>query len=1006
MKFLRVILLTGITAGLQAQQVEFNRDIRPILSDRCFACHAADATAKGIRLRLDREEVAKSDLGGGRHAIVPGEPASSVLLQRIRSTNKAMRMPPAHTGATISDAEAALIEQWIKEGAQWQKHWAFLPPQRARLPIDNVQPIDAFVRSRLMKEHMVPSPRADRYTLIRRASLDLTGLPPTPAEADAFVNDTSSDSYAKLLDRLLASDRYAERMTIRWLDAARYADTNGYQTDADRIMWRWRDWVIESYRRNQPYNEFLTEQIAGDLLPNATLQQKIATGFLRNHRGNSEGGIVPEEYLVEYAADRVETLSTVFLGLTVGCARCHNHKFDPIQQKEYYQLMAFVDNIGEPGRYLKYGNSPPMVAAPTTGQEQKLRALEARSQAAREQLAALQPQLQKARKAWEHTIAPGLRWSLTEDLSADLPAEQVLDGRSTIDAGDRAEFGFQDHFTLTAWVKSDTGDGVILQRMNDIEERPEGYGLHLSKGKLQVHFAVRRLDDAILVQTQQPAITAGEWHHIAVSYDGSRYAAGIRIYVDGKQQKLEVQLDALNQDFRRKGSLMFGGGGGWPDRFQGRMKEFRAYGRDLVSDEVVMLAQPSTPAEIAKIPEAERTPAQKLYLEQAFLNLASPPEAKSAYERVRKTESELAAMRETIPTVMVMDEPAVRPDTHVLLRGVYDKPGEKVDRLSLAALNPWPEGAPHNRLGLARWLTSKQNPLTARVAVNRYWQMLFGVGLVKTAEDFGSQGEWPSHLELLDWLALEYQENGWNTKQLLKTIMLSGTYQQSSRATSQMLEKDPENRLLARGARLRLPAEMLRDQALAASGLLSEKVGGPSVHPYQPAGLWSELGGKDYEPDHGDKLYRRSLYTFWKRTAPPPFMVSFDSALRETCTVREGRTNTPLQALHLLNDVQFLEAARKLAERTLHDGGASTLDRLTYAFRLVAVRAPRPKEIAELQQMLAFAGDRFGTDPAVARQFLAQGESPLDPQLDPVEHAKWMMVASMILNLDAAQTKE
>ena len=695
MKFVRVILLSGtILTRSQGEPLEFNRDIRPILSDRCFACHAADAASKGIRLRLDQEEIAKSDLGRGRRAIVPGEPSQSILLQRIRSENKALRMPPAHTGANVSEAEASLIEQWITEGAPWQKHWAFLPPRRVQPPVENIQPIDAFIRARLTKEGLRPSAPADRYTLIRRASLDLTGLPPTPAEADAFVNDPHPDSYSKLLDRLLASDRYAERMTIRWLDASRYADTNGYQTDADRNMWRWRDWVIDSYRRNQPYDRFLTEQLAGDLLPNATVQQKIATGFLRNHRGNSEGGIVPEEYLVEYAADRVETLSTVFLGLTVGCARCHNHKFDPIQQREYYQLMSFVDNIGEPGRYLKYGNSPPMVAAPTPDQEQKLRAMEALSQAARNELAALQPRLQVARRAWEATIPQNLRWSLSEDLTAELLAERALDGNHTVDAGDHADFGFQDRFTLAAWIRSDTGKGVILQRMNDIDERPEGYGLNLDAGKLQLHFAVRRLDDAILVQTEQAVIKAGQWHHIAVAYDGSRYAAGISIYVDGHKQKLDIKLDALNQDFRRKGSLVFGGGGGWPDKFVGAIREFRSYRRDLVPDEVLMLAQSATPAEIAHIPEATRTAAQQLYMEQAYVALASPPEARAAYARVRNTEKELTNLRASVPTVMVMAELEQRPETRILQRGVYDKPGEKLDRLTLQALNPWPERRP------------------------------------------------------------------------------------------------------------------------------------------------------------------------------------------------------------------------------------------------------------------------------------------------------------------------
>lgn len=1001
------VLIALVTAVAWPEPVGFNRDIRPILSDRCYACHATDAAAKGIRLRLDREDLAKADLGG-RRAIVAGDPGASAILTRIRSENRALRMPPVHTGPKLADAEIALIEQWIREGAKWERHWAFIPPVRPAIADSTSHPIDAFVRAKLTKAGLTAAPRANAHELIRRATLDLTGLPPTPEEADEFARNPSREAYSKVLDRLLASDAYAERMTIRWLDASRYADTNGYQTDADRIMWRWRDWVIDAYRANMPFDRFITEQIAGDLLPGATRAQRIATGFQRNHRGNSEGGIVPEEYLVEYAADRVETMSTVFLGLTLGCSRCHNHKYDPFTQKEYYQLMSFVDQIGEPGRYLKYGNSPPLIEAPTPEQERRLTALERELGEARSRLTGLAPRMRDLRRQWERTIAPDLRWALAEDLSADLPAEVALNGRAEVAAGDHAEFGFMDRFTLSIWVRADSANGVVFQRMNDLEDRPDGYGIHLEKGRVQVHFAVRRLDDAILVETKAPAIQPGRWHHIAVTYDGSRYAPGVKIYVDGKLEQNNVLLDALNQDFRRKGVLAFGGGGGWPSRLAGAVRGFRAYSRDLLADEVLMLAQPSSPAEIAKIPEPQRSPAQQLFIEQAHLALGAPAEARTAHAAVRAAEKALTQFRSSIPTVMVMDERSDRKPTRLLNRGVYDRPGDIVARETPQSLHAWPAGAPRNRLGLAQWLTSKDNPLTARVTVNRYWQMLFGTGLVKTAEDFGSQGEWPSHPEMLDWLAVEFVESGWDTKRLLKTIMMSDTYQQSSIATAEARERDPDNRLLARGPRVRLTAEMVRDQALAASGLLVRKVGGPSVFPYQPAGLWADIGGADYRPDKGEGLHRRSLYTFWKRTAPPPFMATFDSALREACTVREGRTNTPLQALHLMNDVQFLEPARELARRAWTEASTDEA-RLERAFRLVAIRAPRPSEKKRLLEMLATARDRYRADPTAAAKLLVQGEAPdakRNAQLDAREHAAWMVVASLVLNLDAAMVKE
>lgn len=999
-----VLLMAAVAAGA-AEPLEFNRDIRPILSDRCLACHGQDAAAKGLRLRLDVEESAKGDLGRGRWAIVAGDPESSEIIRRIKSENKALHMPPAHTGLSVSAAELGKLTQWIQEGAKWQGHWSFLMPRKRAVPA-GVQAIDHFVRERLKPEGLAPLAAADKYTLIRRASLDLTGLPPTPAEVDAFVRDRSAGAYEKLIDRLLASPRFAERLAIRWLDAARYADTNGYQTDADRIMWRWKDWVIESIHANMPFDRFLTEQLAGDLLPGATRAQKIATGFNRNHRGNSEGGIVPEEYLAEYAADRMETMATVFTGLTIGCSRCHNHKYDPFTQKEYYQLFAYFDQIGEPGRYLKYGNSPPMVEAPTPEQSAKLAALRKTAADARSRMQSSEPAIAAAQRSWEKTLSGPGKWALEEDLESRVPFEKRrFEGGAGVTQGEKARFGFLDRFTLSVWVKPETGDGVILHRMQDSENYPEGYGLNLDKGKLQIHFAVRRLDDAILVESA-PLFAAGKRRHIAVTYDGSRYAEGVKLYVDGVEQELNILLDALNQDFGRSGEIQFGAGGGWTKAFRGEMDEFRAYKRDLNADEVASLALTEPLAAIAGISENTRTRVQKTYLRHAFLHLAAGADVKQMRAQMRASSDALAAYERDVPSVMIMAEPTKREPTHILLRGAYDKPGERVERGVPAALHPMPAGAPRNRLGLAQWLTSKENPLTARVTVNRFWQMIFGTGLVKTSEDFGAQGEWPSHPELLDWLAVDFVENGWDVKRLFKTIAMSETYRQSSVATAQHLEKDPENRLLSRGTRLRLPAEMLRDQALAVSGLLVEKVGGPPVKPYQPKGLWSEIGGKDYERDTGEGLYRRSLYTFWKRTAPPPFLANFDSALREMCTVRESRTNTPLQALNLMNDVQFLEAARALAQRVLQEGPKDRDGRLRYLFQLAAVRPPREVEMDALRGMLAGASDRFQTDAKAARELIAQGDASRDKSIDEATHAAWMVTASLVLNLDAVVTRD
>lgn len=1012
---LAVSLLCAGFAFAQGE-ISFNRDVRPILSDRCFGCHGPDAAPRKIRLRLDSEAAATADLGSGKKAIVPGHPELSEAVRRITAPSAAMRMPPASSGLTLSQREIDVVRNWIAQGAKWQKHWSFVPPERPALPSVALSSwprnsIDHFVAAKLEREALQPRPEASRATLIRRVSLDLTGLPPTPAEVEAFLRDISPKAYEKVVDRLLASPHYGERMAIRWLDAARYADTNGYQTDAERYMWRWRDWVIDAFNSNKPFDRFTVEQIAGDRLPNATLDQKIATGFNRNHRGNSEGGIVPEEYLAEYAVDRVETMSTVFLGLTVGCARCHNHKYDPIAQREFYQLFAYFNNIPELGRYLKFGNTPPHVKAPTSEQKVKLSELDRALASAERAFAELGSKANAAQRAWERSLQRGANWLPDRALVAHLPLDEPgnpgvvgssarFDGQRVIEAGDKGNFGFYDKFTAAAWINPVSSGGPILTRAED-KENAEGWGLYLVENHLEVNLIKRKLDDSIRVQTKN-AFPTGGWHHVAMTYDGSRMATGVQIYVDGQPQELEIVLDAINQDFSTTEPLRIGGAGGFGPPFKGLIDEARVYARALTSDEVAMLASRRDLAEIAAA--TQRTPAEQQKLRQAFLQTAAPPAIQSAWKDQEETRRNRDAFLEGVQTVMVMEEKPVPKDTFLLLRGAYDRPGEKVSRGVPAALYDSPPRSSDDRLGLAQWLVDPANPLTARVTVNRFWQMYFGTGIVKTIEDFGSQGEWPSHPELLDWLATEFVSSGWDVKRLQKLIVTSATYRQSSAVTPELAAKDPENRLLARGPRLRLPAETVRDQALFVSGLMVNKIGGPSVKPYQPTGLWSELGGADYETDKGEGLYRRSLYTFWKRTAPPPFMANFDSAMRESCTVRESRTNTPLQALNLMNDVTFVEAARKLAERVIT--GAAPEEQFNLLFLRVLSRQPNANERTKLTAALASYKDHFSSKPEAAMQFTSVGDSKPDPRIAVPELAAWTAISSAILNLDEAVTKQ
>jgi len=1046
--------------------VEFNRDIRPIFSDICYKCHGPDKAQRKADLRLDTEAGAFAERDGHR-LILPGDTVQSELFRRISSADEDEHMPPVDSGLKLTPRQVELVRRWIEQGARWQPHWSFIPPRRPPLPeVKNknwaASPIDRFVLARLERDGLAPSPEADRTTLIRRATIDLTGLPPTPAEVDAFLADQSPDAYEKLVDRLLASPRYGERMARPWLDAARYADTSGYQTDGPRVMWRWRDWVIDAFNSNMPFDRFTIEQLAGDLLPGATLDQKIASGFNRNHRINSEGGIIPEEYAVEYVVDRVETTSIVWLGLTMGCARCHDHKYDPLTQREFYQLYAYFNCVPERGRAYKVGNSPPAIKTPTRQQQAALADLDRRLAEAEANYASLEPQIAAAQANWENSLkektrgqqaplqtaspdaapqpaSPTLGWTVTRGLVAQFELDgdaadktgrsaggkyvdgqaafgpgrigkaAHFDGRSFIDAGNVADFGYFDKFSLAAWIYPEgTAGGTVLSRMQE-NGVSSGYNVHLQDGKLQVNLVERWLDDSIRVESAD-ALPHDRWVHVLVTYDGSRLASGVKLYLDGASVPLKVVVDELNQTFHSTEPLRIGssGPGG---RFHGSIDDVRAYDVALTAAEALTVATAESIDDILAREPDKRSLQQAHKLRQFFLESQAPARLRDAHRLRIELGEDRQMLWEDVPTTMVMQDVPVPRQAFVLVRGQYDKPGEKVNRGVPATLSPatsaGPAPAPRDRLELARWLVDRANPLTARVAVNRYWQMYFGTGLVKTVDDFGAQGESPSHPELLDWLATRFMDSGWDVKNMQRLIVTSATYRQSSRAAPEALQHDPENRRLARGPRLRLSAEMIRDQALACGGLLVEQLGGPSVKPYQPAGLWKELTDtEDYEPDRGESLFRRSLYTFWKRTVAPPSMMTFDASARETCTVRETRTNTPLQALTLLNETSFVESSRNLAERMIKHGGGSPQERIRFGFRIVLARSPRAAEMTILETDFRHHLDDYRANPDAAKEIAHVGDSPVDEKLDPAELAAYTAVASLILNLDETVTKE
>ena len=1029
------------------QGVDFNREIRPILSRNCFACHGPDAGNRQMGLRLDKlEGMLGERTGFGGPVIVPGNADDSLLYQRISAPLAGYRMPFNRPPLTANQIET--VRRWINQGAQWQSHWAFIAPEQPELPaIANPSwpqnPIDNFVLARLDQEGLSPSPEADRATLIRRVSLDLTGLPPTLAELDAFLDDDAPGAYEAVVNRLLQSSRYGERMAVDWLDAARYADTNGYQTDGERSMWRWRDWVINAYNDNMPFDQFTIEQLAGDMLPNATLDQRIATGFNRNHSLNAEGGIDPEEFLIEYAVDRVATTSAVWMGLTLGCARCHDHKFDPIRQTEFYEAIALFNNIPERGKGFKYVNSPPFITAPTTQQQAEIAELDAQLDDARLVFSRLASEVTAEQRRWEDALGATtdvdaeVDWNIRDQLlvhhpldgdisgvhagesvnatlenglphfvNGRLAAAASFDGERFINAGASPNLGYEDEFSLAAWIYPTAQTGVILSRAREGDQGEVGWGFYLEAGKLRLSLSTRILDDGVAAETIV-SLPLNQWQHVLATYDGSKTTAGMQIYLAGRALELTPLLDLVGNRLPQREPLRIGASGSSKPKFQGHIDDVRIYGKVLSPAEAAVLATAESVSEIAGLAAEQRTPAQANKLRLSFLNQYAPPNIRAAFLAVKALERQRKQLWDSYPTVMVMEEMQPRRETFRLIRGAYDNPGEAVFPDVPSVLPPLPEGQEKNRLSFARWLVDPANPLTARVTVNRYWQMYFGTGLVKTADNFGSQGEFPSHPELLDWLAIRFIGSNWDVKQMQRLIVTSATYRQSSVVSPALLQRDPENRLLARATRVRLPAQMIRDQALAISGLLTERIGGPSVGPYQPEGLWDDIveRGQEYRLSTGEDLYRRSLYTFWKRTRPAPAMVTFDSSTRETHILLPSRTNTPLQALNLMNDVTYTEAARALAERTMSDD--FTVDQIVATmYRMATAREPESRVRTVLVD--AFSGHlaRYRSDRAAALQLVSVGESPRNQTLDIAELAAYQMVASLILNLDGTITKD
>jgi hypothetical protein len=1064
-------------------RLSFNETIQPILSENCYPCHGPDPGARKAGLRLDRGEFPflphEKDGDKFGPAIIRGEPDKSPLVWKIEAKNPKDRMPPPEAHKTLSAEQIALLRRWIRQGAQYEEHWAFIAPTRPAVPevadsqsVSNA--IDNFILARIEKEGLTPSPEADQRTLIRRVTYDLTGLPPKPEEVEAFLRDSSPEAYEKVVDRLLASPHYGEHRAHYWLDYARFADTTGLHFDNYRSVWPYRDYVIRAYNQNKPFDQFVLEQLAGDLLPAENVDQLVATGFDRIHITSNEGGAIPEELQFNLVKDRVETVSTVFLGLTMGCAVCHDHKFDPIKQKEFYQMSAFFNNTADKFADDTIPAPPPTVIVPTAQKlaayndllhqrasvERQLRAREDEAdenmqawikadgprqlgEVSRDQLLAWFP-FDEGEGTEVHNRAPGAspatyqmtggapHWDETTKFWAGLRFSMA----TVLSCPALGDFDTADAFTVAGWFEprylpQDAGSpnrGAFVSRMRvlgkDDSESHRGWDLYWDgaasydqdkkpqkidshSGTFAVHLSSAGPKNEILVRTKQ-RFDRADWRHVAFSYNGSGHASGVRIAVNGKAQELEVIADELSGSIRTDAPLQFGKRTEAEPFGEARYQDVRIYGRALDDGELDALANDDVVKHILLTPREQWTEDQRKAVRDVYL-ARFDPEAIRLRAALAEFAPKLKALEEGGTPALISREKDSLPRAHVLDRGVYSSLKERVSPEVPAVLPPLPAGARRDRLALAQWLISPANPLLARVTVNRMWQEIFGTGIVETTGDFGVAGARPSHRALLDWLASDFRDSGWDVKRMYKQLVMSRTYRQAARVTPQLLEKDPQNRLLARGPRFRMDAEMVRDTALAASGILSDRIGGPSVKPYQPPGIWeavrASFAHETYEQDHGEAVYRRSLYSFWKRTAPPPVLETFNAPDRGVCLVRRERTNTPLQALVVMNSPDFLEAARHLAEHAWHEAGNNEDARLQFMAVRVLSRPLGESELKVLRDSLSAFAARMSIAPDNARTFLSVGDSPVDATIPPDELAEWTLVASQFLNLDEALTK-
>jgi len=1048
----------SLTAAQDATtaQLNYNRDIRPILADKCFPCHGPDASERQAELRLDSAQEAAATTDSGLQAIVPGSPEDSELVRRIFSTEDYEMMPPPNSGKSLTDRQKETLKKWIAEGAKYERHWSFIVPRRPTVPkLRDAgwcrNEIDFFALKRLREAGLSPSPEAERRTLIRRLSFDLTGLPPTLSEVNDFLADESPQAYDRLVDRLLASPRFGERMAVEWLDLARYADTDGYEKDSHRQMWPYRDWVINAFNSNMPFDEFTIQQLAGDMLPDATRSQKIATAFNRNGPTTSESGSDPAEYAVKYAVDRVSTTSTVWLGLTMQCAECHDHKFDPITAKDFYSFLAFFDQVPETPLY-EGADSPPSIPALSAEQESKAAHFEQRLASAKRALESQQRTLAEMQSTWETARASAAiadQAALRQGLVAEYRFEDSADdkcndssgfghdghvtanegqptiapqpvsglmgkayefvGAGLIDCGPLRPVDLARGFSYGAWVKPTAHGGVVLS-CTDPQQGGRGFDLYLQAGVAMVHITDSWPSAAIKLTTVTNYFP-DQWIHVLVVCSGGQGPEAIRIYFNGARQptKVDVAAGPLGT-VANAAPLRIGSRANGESAIYGVIDDVRVYDRALSDHEVGQVAQEAIDV-LVKLPAEQRTAEQTEAVNNFYrVSVVDVVTAKLRAE-ISEYQQQWDDVRKGAPMVRIMEDAPQRRPTYILLRGDYQSPGEQVQPAVPVSLGTLPADQPATRLTLARWLVRDQNPLTARVMVNRLWAMCFGIGIVRTVDDFGSQGEWPSHPELLDWLASTFTARGWDVKEMLRLIVTSSTYRQSSAWTKGAAETDPENRLLARGPRRRLPAEMVRDNALLVSGLLHEQFGGPSVFPYHPPGLWEEMAWaeaphKTWIQDRGPNLYRRGLYTFWKRSLIHPAFSIFDAPTRNVCAFARPTTNTPLQSFVTLNETSFIEAARGVAGRTLFECDGEIAERIEHMYLLTLSRPPLVAESASLRSLYGKTLARFTADPAAAERFISVGDLSRLDGVEPAEYATWTVVAQVVLNLDETLAKE